>query len=74
MIQITLQEGDRLEWALKTFKRQVIQSGLFAELDVSLADAAQLRRVPGTQNRKGDATVRLPATWTGRWAPSSQPM
>jgi small subunit ribosomal protein S21 len=32
MIQITLQEGDRLEWALKTFKRQVIQSGLFAEL------------------------------------------
>ena len=32
MIEITLQEGDRLEWALKSFKRKVIQSGLFAEL------------------------------------------
>lgn len=32
MIEITLQDGDRLEWALKSFKRQVIRSGLFAEL------------------------------------------
>jgi ribosomal protein S21 len=32
MIEITLQEGDRLEWALKSFKRQVLRSGLFQEL------------------------------------------
>src|SRR5207253_2876199 len=32
MIEITLQDGDRIEWALKSFKRKVIQSGLFAEL------------------------------------------
>ena len=32
MIEITLAEGDRLEWALKSFKRQVLRSGLFQEL------------------------------------------
>jgi len=32
MIEITLEEGDRLEWALKSFKRQVLRSGLFQEL------------------------------------------
>ena len=32
MIEITLQEGDRIEWALKSFKRQVLRSGLFQEL------------------------------------------
>jgi small subunit ribosomal protein S21 len=32
MIGIVLEETDRLEWALKSFKRQVIKSGLFREL------------------------------------------
>jgi ribosomal protein S21 len=29
MIAITLQGADRIEWALKAFRRQVLQSGLF---------------------------------------------
>lgn len=32
MIQITLDEGDRIEWALKAFKRKVLKDGLFQEL------------------------------------------
>jgi small subunit ribosomal protein S21 len=32
MIQITLAEGDRVEWALKAFKRKVVKDGLFREL------------------------------------------
>jgi small subunit ribosomal protein S21 len=32
MIELTLQEGDRIEWALKAFKRKVLTSGLFQEL------------------------------------------
>lgn len=32
MIEITVQEGDRIEWALKAFKRQVLRSGLLKEL------------------------------------------
>jgi small subunit ribosomal protein S21 len=32
MIQITLAEGDRIDWALKAFKRKVLKDGLFQEL------------------------------------------
>jgi small subunit ribosomal protein S21 len=32
MIEITLADGDRIEWALKAFKRKVITSGLLKEL------------------------------------------
>ena len=32
MIQITLAEGDRVEWALKAFKRKVMKEGLLKEL------------------------------------------
>ena len=32
MTEIILTDTDRLEWALKTFKRQVLRSGLFREL------------------------------------------
>ncbi len=32
MIQITLAEGDRVEWALKAFKRKVMKEGLLREL------------------------------------------
>ena len=32
MIEITLAEGDRVEWALKAFKRKVVKDGLFREL------------------------------------------
>ncbi|GJG87320.1 hypothetical protein tb265_25010 [Gemmatimonadetes bacterium T265] len=32
MIEITLADGDRIEWALKAFKRKVIKAGLLQEL------------------------------------------
>jgi len=32
MIEVTLQDGDRLDWALKTFKKKVQKSGLLQEL------------------------------------------
>ena len=62
MIEITLQEGDRIEWALKSFKRQVIRSGLFQELRRrrhyvkpsaarALKDEAALRRARSAARR-----------------------
>ena len=32
MIQITLAEGDRVDWALKAFKRKVMKEGVLREL------------------------------------------
>jgi ribosomal protein S21 len=32
MIEITLAEGDRVEWALKAFKKKVLREGLLREL------------------------------------------
>jgi small subunit ribosomal protein S21 len=32
MISITLEEGDRIEWALKAFKRKVLKEGLLKEI------------------------------------------
>ena len=32
MIQITLDEGDRIDWALKSFKRKVLRAGILAEV------------------------------------------
>ena len=32
MIEITLGEGDRVDWALKAFKRKVMKEGLLREL------------------------------------------
>ena len=32
MIQITIEEGDRVDWALKAFKRKVQRAGILAEV------------------------------------------
>jgi small subunit ribosomal protein S21 len=32
MIEITLAEGDRIEWALKAFKRKLLKSGILREI------------------------------------------
>ncbi|HEU4629998.1 MAG TPA: 30S ribosomal protein S21 [Gemmatimonadaceae bacterium] len=32
MIEVTLEEGDRLDWALKAFKKKVLRSGLLKDL------------------------------------------
>jgi small subunit ribosomal protein S21 len=63
MIEVKLDEGDRLEWALKTFKKKVQRSGLMQELRkrrcyVKPSVARQLkfnaaRRRARSQQRKG---------------------
>ena len=32
MIEVKLEEGDRLEWALKAFKRKMLRSGILKDL------------------------------------------
>lgn len=32
MIEVTLEEGDRIDWALKAFKRKVLKEGLLKEI------------------------------------------
>lgn len=32
MIEVTLGENDRLDWALKQFRRKLIRSGLFKDM------------------------------------------
>ena len=32
MVEVTLEEGDRIEWALKSFKRKVLRSGVLKDL------------------------------------------
>ena len=32
MVEVTLEEGDRLDWALKSFKKKVMRSGLLKDL------------------------------------------
>ncbi|AHG89450.1 30S ribosomal protein S21 [Gemmatirosa kalamazoonensis] len=76
MIEITLQEGDRLEWALKSFKRKVIQSGLFAELRrrrhyVKPSEARALKDELAL--RRARAAARRAARLRGRRAASRSP-
>ena len=32
MIEVLLDEGDKIDWALKTFKKKVLKSGILKEL------------------------------------------
>lgn len=32
MVEVKLDEGDRIEWALKTFKKKVLKSGILKDL------------------------------------------
>jgi small subunit ribosomal protein S21 len=77
MIEITLQEGDRLEWALKSFKRQVLRSGLFQELRRrrhyvkpsearQLKDEAALRRARSAARRAAGKVARSRTRRTSR--------
>ena len=62
MTLVTLQEGDRLEWALKTFKKKVLRSGLFKDLRrrrhyVKPSEARQLKAAAArrrSRTRKSD--------------------
>jgi small subunit ribosomal protein S21 len=70
MIEITLQDGDRIEWALKALKRQVLRSRLFQELRRrrhyvqpsearQLKDEAALRRARAAPRRAAGKVARF---------------
>jgi small subunit ribosomal protein S21 len=63
MIEVVIDEGDRLEWALKAFKKKVQKSGLMQELRKrrhyvkpsvarQLKSSAARRRKPGTRGER----------------------
>ena len=69
MVEIHLNETDRIDWALKSFKRKVIQSGLFAELRrrrhyVKPSQARQLKDEAAL--RRARAAARRAARLVGR--------
>ena len=60
MIQITLEEGDRVEWALKAFKRKVMRDGILKEIRrrrhyVKPSEARQLKSETAQRRRKSAA-------------------
>ncbi len=60
MIQITLEEGDRIDWALKAFKRKVQRAGILTEVRrrrhyVKPSEARQLKSETAQRRRKSAA-------------------
>lgn len=48
MIEVMLEEGDRIDWALKTFKKKVLRAGVLKDLrkkrhHVKPSEARQLK-------------------------------
>ena len=61
MIEVTLQEGDRLDWALKTFKKKVLKSGILKDIRkkrhyVKPSEARQLKAAAA--RRRGRSSNR----------------
>lgn len=62
MIEVTLSETDRLDWALKSFKKKVLKSGILKDLRkkrhyVKPSEAKQLKAAAA---RRRGRTVRRP--------------
>ena len=60
MIEVTLDEGDRIEWALKAFKKKVQRSGLLKDLRrkrhyTKPSEARQLKAKAARRNRRDRA-------------------
>jgi small subunit ribosomal protein S21 len=58
MIQVKLNEDDRLDWALKTFKRKVQKSGLLQDLRrkryyVKPSEARQIKAAAARRRGRG---------------------
>ena len=60
MVEVKLEDGDRLDWALKTFKKQVVRSGILKDLRrkrhyVKPSEARQLKSAAARRraNSKG---------------------
>ena len=69
MIEVTLDDSDRLDWALKAFKKKVLKSGLLKDLRrkrhyVKPSEARQLKAAAakrrGRPKAKGTPSARGP--------------
>jgi small subunit ribosomal protein S21 len=63
MIEVRLAEGDRIEWALKAFKKKVQKSGLMKDLRrhrhyVKPSEARQRKAAEARQRKAADARRR----------------
>lgn len=63
MIEVKLDEGDRLEWALKAFKKKVLRSGLLKDLRrkrhyVKPSAARQLKSAAAQRRVRSRAAAR----------------
>jgi small subunit ribosomal protein S21 len=61
MIEVTLDESDRLDWALKTFKKKVLKSGILKDIRkkrhyVKPSEARQLKAAAA--RRRGRSSNR----------------
>ncbi len=60
MTEVTLDESDRLEWAIKAFKRKVLRSGILKDLRkkrfyVKPSTAKRLKAAAARRRRRADA-------------------
>ena len=63
MIEITIEEGDRLDWALKAFKRRIAKAGILKDLRrrrhyVKPSEARQLNAAAARRRRRDAARAR----------------
>ncbi|UCC84397.1 MAG: 30S ribosomal protein S21 [Gemmatimonadota bacterium] len=62
MVEVRLEEGDNLDWALKKFRRKVIRSGLFKDMKkrrfYEKPSAAKKRKAAAARRRNARARRR----------------
>ena len=62
MVQVILEESDKLEWALRQFRRKMIRSGLFKDMKkgrfYEKPSVAARRKAAAAQRRKARARRR----------------
>ncbi len=62
MVEVRLREGDSLDWALKTFRRKMIRSGLFKDMKkrrfYEKPSAAKKRKAAAARRRNARARRR----------------
>lgn len=66
MVEVVLGEGDRLEWALKKFRRKMLRSGLFKDMKkkryYEKPSEARKRKSAAAKRRKARARRRRTTT------------
>lgn len=65
MVQVILKDNDRLDWALKQFRRKMIRSGLFKDMKkqrfYEKPSVAKRRKTAAAQRRRARARRRAAA-------------